>query len=198
GKVVQVIASVAARRGGPSKVLRVVTQGLAEQGYCVHVATTDDDLEGRITVPHGVPVLDGKVTYWYFPRQLRTYTCSLPLWPWLWKHVSEFDLVHIHAVFTYPSTVAAIAARAKSVPYIVRPLGGLNRWGLETRRPRLKRLSFTLLDKTILEHAAAVQYTSDQEQIEAEELSFRATPVVIPNPVEMAEAGVSPSDLQQR
>ncbi len=182
-KVLHVIPSVAAFRGGPSQVIRMVTEGLAECGIGVDVATTDDNGPTRLPVAHGVPVREGEVTYWYFARQIRPYTCSLPLSSWLWRHMHEYDLVHIHTVFAYASTAAAMIARAKGVPYIVRPLGVLNRWGFENRKPFLKRLSFAAIDKRILLHAAAVQYTSEQEKAEAERLCVAANAVVVPNPI---------------
>jgi glycosyltransferase involved in cell wall biosynthesis len=184
-RVLHVIPSVASFRGGPSQVIHMVTEGLSECGLSVAVLTTDDDGIGRLPVPLGEPVREGPVTYWYFPRQTRFYNCSLPLSSWLWRHVNEFHLLHIHTVFSYVSTAAALIARAKAVPYVVRPLGVLNRWGFENRKPVLKRLSFAAIDKHVLQHAAAIQYTSEQEQIEAERLCPVIRPVVLPNPVRM-------------
>jgi glycosyltransferase involved in cell wall biosynthesis len=185
-RVLHVIPSVASFRGGPSQVIHMVTEGLSECGLSVTVLTTDDDGIRRLPVQLGEPVREGRVIYWYFPRQTRFYNCSLPLSSWLWRHVSDFHLLHIHTVFSYVSTAAALISRAKAVPYIVRPLGVLNRWGFENRKPVLKRLSFAAIDKHILQHAAAIQYTSEQEQIEAERLCPVNRPVILPNPVRMA------------
>jgi glycosyltransferase involved in cell wall biosynthesis len=182
-RVLHVIPSIAAFRGGPSQVIRLVAEGLAECGIGVDVVTTDDNGSSRLAVPLGVPVREGKVTYWYFSRQLRAYNCSLPLSRWLWRHAAEYDLIHIHTVFAYASTAAAITAQAKAVPYVVRPLGVLNRWGFANRKPLLKRISFAVVEKRILRHAAAIQYTSEQERIEAERLCPGSHPVVLPNPI---------------
>jgi glycosyltransferase involved in cell wall biosynthesis len=186
-RVLHVIPSVASFRGGPSQVIRMMAEGLAERGVAVEVATTDDDGPRRLAVPRGVPVREGRVTYWYFPRQIRPYICSVPLAGWLWRHVWDFDLVHIHTVFSYASTTAALMARARGVPYIVRPLGVLNRWGFANRKPFLKRVSFAAIDRQILKHAAAIQYTSVQERTEAERLCPGAHAVVVPNPVRISE-----------
>jgi glycosyltransferase involved in cell wall biosynthesis len=186
-RVLHVIPSVASFRGGPSQVIRMMAEGLAERGVAVEVATTDDDGPRRLAVPRGVPVREGRVTYWYFSRQIRPYICSFPLAGWLWRHVRDFDLVHIHTVFSYASTTAALMARARGVPYIVRPLGVLNRWGFENRKPWLKRVSFAAIDRQILKHAAAIQYTSVQERSEAERLCPGAHAVVVPNPVRISE-----------
>jgi glycosyltransferase involved in cell wall biosynthesis len=94
-----------------------------------------------------------------------------------------YDLVHIHALFSYPSNIAAWIAGKLGVPYVIRPLGVLNRWGMTNRRPGLKRLSFAAIESRLLANAAAVQFTSAQEQSEAEDLYRHKRPVVIPNPI---------------
>lgn len=183
-----VIPSIGPLRGGPSEVLPLLAAGLAAAGVQVHVTTTDDNGgTARLDVPLGKAVESLGVTYWYFPRQTAFYSCSWPLGRWLWRAVAQYDLLHIHGLFSYSSTVAAWIARAKRVPYLVRPLGHLNRWGMEHRRPLLKRLSFAVCERAILQNAAAVHYTSQQEQAEAELLGFRARPVIIPNPVSLGE-----------
>jgi glycosyltransferase involved in cell wall biosynthesis len=187
-KVLHVIPSVAPSRGGPSFVIRTLTRGLAERGIETHVATTDDNGPSRLNVPLDRPVVEDGVVYWYFPRQTRFYVFSLPFTKWLWRHAGDYDLIHIHTLFSYCSNAAAWVARSKGVPYIIRPLGVLNRWGMNQRRPWLKRLSFALIEKSLLGGAACVQYTAEQERMEASELGFPHTPVVIPNPVEISEA----------
>ena len=134
-KVLHVIPSIGPLRGGPSFVMTALAEGLAQRGIEVAVAATDDNGPERLTAPLGVPLLRNGVTYWHFPRQTRFYNASLPLTSWLWKAVPDYHLVHIHALFSYSSTVAAWIAAAKHVPYVVRPLGILNQWGMRNRRP---------------------------------------------------------------
>jgi glycosyltransferase involved in cell wall biosynthesis len=185
-KVLHVIPSVAPWRGGPSVAIRAIARGLALQGLDTHVATTNDNQPAPLEVPLGRPVEEDGVTYHYFPRQTGFYLCSLPFSNWLWRCAAEYDLIHIHTVFSYCSNVAAWIAHRKAIPYIIRPLGVLNRWGFENRRPLLKQMSFTLIEKRLLSRAAAVQYTTGQEREEAADLQFPHRPVIIPNPVEMA------------
>jgi glycosyltransferase involved in cell wall biosynthesis len=186
-KVLHVIPWVSPVRGGPALVVRMIAQSVADCGWDVDIATTDDNGPGRLNVPLGVPVIDHGVTYWYFRRQTSFYNCSLPLGRWLWNNLANYNLVHIHALFSYSSTVAAWIAGKKHIPYIVRPFGVLNQWGMQNRRPLLKRLSFRLCERNILEGAAAVQYTSEQERQEAEQLDFHAPSAIIPNPVDLPD-----------
>ena len=158
---------------------------LVRSGVEVHVATTDDDNDGRLKLPLGMPISAGGATYWHFRRSTRIYQSSLGLTSWLLRHTAEFDLVHIHSLFTYPATAAAAIARRRSIPYVVRPLGVLNRWGLQSGRAWVKRLSLRLIEGRILRRAAAVQFGSVAERLETEEVCPLGRAVVIPNPVDL-------------
>lgn len=184
-RVLHVIPSIGPLRGGPSVAMRALARALAQAGVNVHVATTDDDGPGRLAVPLGRPVDEDGATHWYFRRQTRFYTTSWALTRWLAGHVTGYDLVHIHALFSYVAVPASVLARQHGVPYIVRPLGTLNRFGMETRRPRLKRLSYGLIERRILARAACVHYTSEAEQGEAAALGAPGRPVVIPHGIEL-------------
>lgn len=187
-KVLHVLGSIGPLRGGPSFVLRNMVTGLAERGISTHVVTTDDNGPERLKVPLGLPVVDRGVTYWYFPRQTRFYTSSLPMTLWLWRNVRNYDLLHIHALFTYASTIAAWSARARGVPYIIRPLGVLNTWGRQNRRRLTKKLSFWAIERGMLEHAEMIHYTSEQERIEAEQGGARTASIIIANPTDLEAA----------
>jgi glycosyltransferase involved in cell wall biosynthesis len=165
--------------------LRSMARGLVQSGIIVDVATTDDNGHGRMKVSHTEPIVEDGVTFYYFPRQTRFYSFSWPLTRWLKQHVKDYDLVHIHALFSYAAIPAAYWAKSHAVPYIVRPLGVLNRWGMKNRRPWLKKLSFSLIDRRILAGTAAIHFTSEQERTEAGELGIKNRAVVIPNAAEL-------------
>jgi glycosyltransferase involved in cell wall biosynthesis len=190
-KILHVIPSVGPLRGGPSIMIHTMARGLTRGGLEVHVATTDDNGHVRLNIPHSIPVSKEGVTYWYFPRQTRFYTFSWPLSRWLAQHVRDYDLVHIHALFSYAAIPAAFWSSHYGIPYIVRPLGTLNRWGLRNRRPWLKKLSLRLIESRILAGAAAIHYTSEQERLEAAELGIVHKSIIIPNAVDMT---MMPSD----
>lgn len=156
-------------------------------GVSVDVATTDDNGAGQLAVPLGRPVVEEGVTYWYFPRQTSFYTVSWPLYQWLDAHISDYDLIHIHALFSFPATAGAVWAARRGVPYLVRPLGVLNTWGIRNRHPFLKRVSLCLVERRILANAAAAHFTSEQERCEAELVAPGTRSVVIPNPVATVE-----------
>jgi glycosyltransferase involved in cell wall biosynthesis len=182
-RVLHIIPSVSFLRGGPSFAVRGIARGLVNRGVAVDIITTDDHGPDRVAVPLEQPVIDVGVTYRYFRRQVRFYTISLPLSRWLAAHVEEYDVLHIHALFSFSTTAAAFWAARRGVPYVVRPLGVLNTWGMQNRRPLLKQLSFRLIERRILANAAAVHFTSERERREADLTAPSTRSVVIPNPV---------------
>ena len=128
------------------------------------------------------------MSYWIFPRQTRCYTFSFPLTRWLAQRSDRYDVIHLHALFSYPAVVAAACARRAAIPFVVRPLGTLNRWGMAQRRPWFKKLSFRWIESGMLRRAAAVHYTSEQEAWEASLLGVEHRAAVIPNPVNLPAA----------
>lgn len=163
------------------------------------IATTDDNGRGEhFEVPIGKLVSSNEVQIQmiYFRKNTEFYKVSWGLRTWLRRHVLEFDVVHIHALFSFSSTAAASAAQRAGVPYIVRPLGVLNRWGVENRRRMVKQLSLRFIEIPLLRSAAAIHYTAEVEREEAilsvPELKHVRS-AIIPIPVELPEQSASGS-----
>ncbi len=187
-RVLHVIPSLSPTSGGPSFALPAMVRSLQPRDVRIVVATTDDDGPGRRLpgIIHGVETTQDGWSTVCFPKQTEFYKVSLPLRNWLLAHVHEFDVVHIHAVFSFASLVAGRAAAARGVPYIVRPLGVLNRWGMENRRRLVKALSFRLFDLPMLKRAAAMHYTSRMELEDAARFGLMNIQRVIPIGIDLA------------
>lgn len=162
--------------------LPAMARALAAEGIEVDIAATDDDGPGRTMADacRTSPVQRDSFRVFFFPKQTEFYKASLPMRAWLRAHVKDYAVVHVHGVFSFASMIAPRAARAARVPFIIRPLGILNSWGMENRRRRIKSLSFRVLDKPLLDAAAAIHYTSTAEQHQAAQLDIRAPGRVIP------------------
>src|SRR5438094_4223241 len=193
-KILHVIPSVGPLRGGPSVMLRTITRALVRAGVSVDVATTDDNGPGRLHVVNSKPVVEEGVTYWYFPRHSRFYTFSWPLTRWLAQNVKNYDLIHIHALFSYAAIPAAFWANYYQIPYVIRPLGVLNVLGMTKRRPWLKKMSYQLIEKRIIRGASVIHYTSEQERVEAGQLGIRHSSIIIPNSAEMPNQSLAAPD----
>jgi glycosyltransferase involved in cell wall biosynthesis len=169
-------------------------------GIEMEVATTDDDGPGRrlhydsayMPTPGESGASSAGVVRRFFPKRVEFYKFSPALAIWLFRHIRDYEVIHIHALFSFSSVAAAWAARWRGVPYIVRPLGTLTRYGVTRRRPLLKRLSMSLIEAPILSSAAAVHFTAEEEQREAEQLGIRFQSVVIPLGVDAFQPGGVP------
>jgi len=189
-KILHVIPSLSSVQGGPSRAMRLIEKALPARGITVETVTTDDDGPGsRKDKTCGVPLNENGVIRRYFPKRLEFYKVSPGFAWWVFLHVRDYDVVHIHALFSFTSVMAAWAARRAGVPYVVRPLGTLNRYGVERRRPWLKQLSLKLVEGPILRHAAAVHFTAEAEQVEVVSLGIPMRGVVIPLGIEPAQTG---------
>ncbi|MBC7601880.1 MAG: glycosyltransferase, partial [Ramlibacter sp.] len=185
-KVLHVIPSLSQAHGGATSALVSMEAALLAAGVGVETAATDDDGPGRRN-GHvcGVPLQEGGAVRWYFPKRTEFYKASPAFMRWIADNVTRYDLVHIHALFSFTSLVAARAAKRAAVPYIIEPLGTLNDYGLTQRRPWLKQLSLRLLEAPLLRSAAAVRFTSQQEALEARRLGLSLKEAVIPLGVEL-------------
>ncbi len=168
-KVLHVIPSVAARYGGPSRAVVEMCTALSKRGVKTLIATTDADGEGKLAVELGTTTSYQGVPTVFFSRQWsEAFKYSHPLATWLDEHVSEFDVVHIHAVFSHSSLAAASACRKHAVPYIVRPLGTLDPWSLNQKSFR-KKLFWYAGVRQMLDRASSIHYTAEAEQLLAEQ-----------------------------
>lgn len=181
GRVLHVIPSLAARYGGPSVAALGMCRALRRAGTTTVIATTDADGPGRLPVETGSVVSFDGVDTIFFPRLLtESFKWSAPLAAWLAGHVPEFDLVHVHAVFSHSSLAAAKACRASGVPYVVRPLGTLDPWSLSRHAVRKQALMLCGA-RTMLRGAAAIHYTAGLEQERTERgLPWLPRGIVVP------------------
>jgi glycosyltransferase involved in cell wall biosynthesis len=101
---------------------------------------------------------------------------------WLWKHARDYDVIHIHAMFSTMSSAAAFIALREGVPYIIRPLGTLSPYTFENRKPRLKRAYFALIDRNLIQRSFALHFTAKQEAEKAGRFSLKPLRKVIPLP----------------
>ena len=168
-RVLHVIPSISERSGGPGQAIIPMCRALRDSGVDLLLATTDADLNGSpapnlqiVTTYQDVPII-------FFKSQIgHSFKYSRPFAQWLQQYVSDFDLIHIHAVFNHACIAAAQAARKRGVPYVIRPLGTLTPWALGQKSLR-KKVFWHGGIKSMMRNAAAIHYTSQSEQQAVEE-----------------------------
>jgi len=205
-KVLHVIPSISPRRGGPGVAALEMAAALRQQGVEASLLTTNDDGPGLLAdlplgrwIDHdGVPLL--AFGRWSPPiTSLREFAVAPALSQWLAAHLADYDLLHIHALFSYPSTSAMAQARAAGVPYVLSTIGQLCHWSL-ARSSRRKRWMLRLIERRNLDGAAALHVTTNAERDQSADLGLAAPAVVIPLGVHLppegatqAQAGAGPT-----
>ncbi|MCX6853658.1 MAG: glycosyltransferase [Verrucomicrobia bacterium] len=180
-RVLHVIPSLAIGQGGPTVAMGVIERALLAEGVDVETVTTDDDGRGvRNGKGNGQPISENGCLRRYFRKNTEFYTVSISMTRWLSQEVRNYDLVHIHALFSFASIAAGFAARRAGVPFLFRPFGVLNRYGVTQRRPFLKKLSLRWVEGPLLTDAAAIHFTSKDEAEQAAILGIPFRSVILP------------------
>lgn len=191
-RILHVIAGLADRYGGPSKDCVGLCRELVRLGAQVAIYTTNIDGKGHLDVPLNTPVWMDGVECRYFPIQRpRSLRLSLPLARALREAIHTFDLVHIHSLYLFPPTVAAHYCRRFGVPYVVKPHGSLDPYIFRRHRGR-KWLYEHLFEWRNLNRAAAIHFTTAEEEALTRPLRLKAPVLVVPIGVDLREFDNAP------
>jgi glycosyltransferase involved in cell wall biosynthesis len=181
--VLHVIPSIDPRSGGPSRVIPVLGQIVV-------------DVEGKAAVAFGysgsgkdpyAASLESeypKVRFFSFPFSFPSrFSRSAAFDAWLKKHVRDYDVLHIHSIYSFIVLDAVRIAVAAGVPYILRPHGSLDPFDLRKKRAVKYALAAPIV-RWCLEHAAFVHCTSEMELKNMEKFGAVTHDRVIPLPVD--------------
>jgi glycosyltransferase involved in cell wall biosynthesis len=185
----------AVRYGGPIRSVHGLAAALSRRGHDVHVYTTNVDGPDDLEVPQDHPVLlDGVAVHYFRVPALRRLYWAPALATRMRSLINEFDVVHLHSVFLWPTWAAARIAASAGVPYIMTPRGMLIRHLIRRKSPWVKTAWLQLVERGSLARAAGVHVTAELEAAELRSLGFRIPEIFcIPNGVDFPSepAGVA-------
>jgi glycosyltransferase involved in cell wall biosynthesis len=177
-RILQIIPSISLVYGGPSQMVLGLSAALAAKNIDVTIITTDSNGDiGQLPldVPLNEPIQQNGYQIIYFRcYPWRRYKFSFSLLQWLNENARQFDLAHLHALFSPVTTLAATIARYHHLPYIIRPCGMLDPADLQKKK-RLKQIYATLLERPNLAGAAAIHFTSKEEAKISERFGLGST-----------------------
>lgn len=177
-RILQIIPSISLVYGGPSQMVLGLSAALAAKNIDVTIITTNsngDIGQPPLDVPLNQPIQQNGYQIIYFRcSPFRRYKFSLSLLQWLNENARQFDLAHIHALFSPVTTLAATIARYHHLPYIIRPCGMLDPADLQKKK-LLKQIYGTVLEGPNLAGAAAIHFTSKQEAKISERFGLGST-----------------------
>jgi glycosyltransferase involved in cell wall biosynthesis len=180
-KILVVVPALGNIYGGPSKCVIELVQTLTNKGVSVDIVTTNANGAEEIDIPLNTWLVRQNYRIQYFPY-LKTgdYKFSFSLTRWLYQRVTDYDLVHTNAIFSYPVLPAHWACQLHQVPYIMTPHGMLEPWALAYKAGK-KRLYFSLLEKPALERASGIQMLASSEAKSIKQMNFKTQIYIIPN-----------------
>lgn len=190
-RVLHVIPGIAPRYGGPSTAILPMTEALNRlPGISAEIATTDADGAGARLFPGSLPPTATPLHL--FRRDFsERWKFSAGLWRWLARHAGEYDLLHVHALWSFSTLAACAAGRRRGVPIVLRPCGMLSRytWG---RSAWTKRLYWAAIERRNLSSVCCFHVTSRDEARELACLGWPAAAAIIPQGVNVAAWQVEP------
>jgi glycosyltransferase involved in cell wall biosynthesis len=176
-KIAQVVPSIEARHGGPSRSVRALAGALAA-GADVDLLTTEPATDSVET--------EGRLVLRRFPRQWpQDLVASGPLR----RHLlaGGHDLIHHHSLWLRSLHYAAEASRRSDAPLVISPRGMMTAWAWRHRRWK-KILARHLIHPGAFEHAAGWHATSPAEVQDIRRLGFTQPVCLAPNGVEIPGA----------
>jgi glycosyltransferase involved in cell wall biosynthesis len=191
-KILHVIADMAPRSGGPSKACWDMAMAVAQLGHQVSIYTTNQDGPGILPVPTDRPVWREGVEVRYFPIQPpRFWGASWPLARSLRQAIKGVDLVHVHNLYLFHDLVSMRYCRIYGVPYLIQPHGTLDPFIYRRHRARKRFMEWGFQNRDIRE-AAAILFTTAEEQELAAPFTFGTPGVVVPLGINLDEFAVLP------
>jgi glycosyltransferase involved in cell wall biosynthesis len=100
------------------------------------------------------------------------------------RRIRQFDVVHIHAVWNFPTWYTMWTAWRSGVPYMVAPQGSLEPWAYSSGH-WLRRVHAKFAERPLLNRASRLQALTDAEVAQFAAFGLTAPSVVIPNGVAM-------------
>jgi glycosyltransferase involved in cell wall biosynthesis len=175
----------ATRYGGPPQSTYRLCRSAAHAGANVRVLTTDAD--GSHHVLTNVPVgtehrLEPGLTVRYEHRQ-RPESLSAGLLRVLPEIIQWADVVHLTAVYSFPTFPTLALCRRWNKPVVWTPRGALERWP-GTTRPAAKAVWETFC-RVLLPAHIAMHVTSDREKEQSVRRFPKLSMAVIPNGVDI-------------
>lgn len=158
--------------GGPPAKVGALSRGLVERGHNVTVLTADWGLRERIAGTEREKQFARSSFGWtseecgvkavYLPTWLRYRATSWNpgIGKYLRERIGDIDVVHVFGLYDLLGPAAARACVESGVPYVVEPIG---MFVPIVRNVWMKRLYHRWYGKRMLENAARVIATSDQE-----------------------------------
>lgn len=171
--------------GGNLRAAVNTAEAMAENGVEVTISAPWVDAHPHETIK----ALDPRVHRQMFPasRPMARFGGSVRQMWWLWRHVREYDEVHIHILFSLSAVYGVLICALRRVPVLLWPHGCLDPYDLR-KHAGFKRRVGPVVTRRLLERCAALLFTTSREERDAVTYGARVRCEVVPLPVEPLDA----------
>lgn len=169
--------------GGPIESVYALCRHSAAHGCAVRVLTTDaNGLDQVLKVETSRETTLAENLRVRYCRRLARHSVSLQLLGRLLEYIRWADVVHLTAVYSFPTLPTLLACKLLVKPLIWSPRGALQRWSGSTKVGR-KKLWHSMC-AGVAPRDLTLHVTSEEEAKESQLAFPRAHIIVIPNGVE--------------
>jgi glycosyltransferase involved in cell wall biosynthesis len=173
-KVAQIVSSLAARHGGPSRSVRGLAEGLARRGHRVELLTTGSIEEAAVEAA-------GSLSLHVYDRGWPQSIARSPLLQLhLWSHPA--DVIHHHGLWQRPLLYASETSKRTSAPLVISPRGMMCDWAWNHHRLK-KQLAAWFVHPGSFASAAGWHATSAEEADDIRRRGYTQPICVAPNGV---------------
>lgn len=169
-----------ANSSGTTHIVGPLAEAQARQGHVVKVLYVEKP--GRSAVVPDPALVESRG----FPMTIATEHMgwSRPFAQALPGAARDADVVHIHAIWNFPTWWAMRTAHQAGVPFVVAPQGSLETWALGRSR-RLKSLYAAMIEKPYFDRASAMQALTETEAEQCRRFGIKAPTHILPNGVDL-------------
>lgn len=153
-RVLHVTPYLTPEAGGPPVVVERLADHAAEAGWAAGILTT-----AELTGDHGAALRRARPEATVLPSQRAALTQRGAVA----RAVAGADILHLHTLWSPLCAMAARAARAARMPYVLSPHGMLDPWSMRQKAAK-KRLYWRLVEGRMARGAARIVYTTAAER----------------------------------
>ncbi len=176
-RIAQVIPCLGQKSGGPSRSVYELCKGLRSIGVESEILTYNYIENPNIASDGWIHSVD-------VPQMLPFEYCAK--FKWLFNNW-DYELYHIHSIYSYPVTFAASYARKKGIPYIIAPRGSLYEAAIDSSSSWKKKIFNRLFLFSDLNHASVVHATCQEEMEQIRQLGVKTPIAIIPNSISLPQ-----------
>lgn len=160
-KILHVLPTRSKKYGGPVRVAEAIAKKMQLKGHHVEIFPKNDSTNGS---------LNKNTNYW--PGFIGLTE--------MYQTIKKVDIIHIHSLWTLPTSFAATFARRLNRPYIIRTCGMLNYLCVNKSYLKKKLYAFIWEDRNI-KNASALHFLNRFEQEES--IKYNLPALISPNGV---------------